>query len=563
MSDSIRKLSDVLKIGDELKQSDTSDNWKFKTKTVVGEKPSERKAVRTDFDPKSDPVSEEPETVEETSDLATDEAVSQTTVNNQLVLEHIVLGIFFKNPSKDMACTLRDYGPVVPLYSSESRPLVKIIFRLIDNAEEMDFAIIVNAAEKAKALTGIGGQAGIEKLISSTFASEDEFAIHVQRLKDYHTVRRIRSVLESGLTLVNQGKRDPQQILNMLRFDFEKISDNANMDNPRALGSVLEDLHQRTLMGTVTGFRNFESGFEALDRTIKGLGQGELILIGGAQGVGKTIMALQMARNIAYTGQARVLYICFEHGEDYLLKRLIPMESVNPFGLTPFDLGLVEKDVLEGIRKASDGKVGFTELLRTSERGKRVLDRLDKYKDDLILYKGNTFKTTLQSIRRMAIDMRHETEKNIVVFVDYLQKVPVYPEPANENEKVTTITEGLKDIALSLEIPVISIVAADKEGLKAKRMRLHHLRGSSALDYEADIALILNEKSKIISKTNVAYNPSKLAEYNRWIICTVEKNRTGRKMVDLEFEKHFKFFCFDPRGGIVQEQLIEERIFTE
>ena len=46
-------------------------------------------------------------------------------------------------------------------------------------------------------------------------------------------------------------------------------------------------------------------------------------------------------------------------------------------------------------------------------------------------------------------------------------------------------------------------------------------------------------------------------------MATVEKNRTGRKGVDVEFEKHFKFFCFDPRGQAVQEQLIEEKLFTE
>ena len=41
---------------------------------------------------------------------------------------------------------------------------------------------------------------------------------------------------------------------------------------------------------------------------------------------------------------------------------------------------------------------------------------------------------------------------------------------------------------------MIAIVAADKEGLKAARLRNHHLRGSSAINYEADIILILNEK---------------------------------------------------------------------
>jgi len=485
-------------------------------------------------------------------------------MNTQLTIEREVLGVFFKNPSKNLAITLRDYGPVLALYTSQVRELVRVIFGLLDEEREIDLATVVSAAEATHALEPLGGETGIEELINSTFTSAEEFVLVVQNLKNFHTVRKVRALLETGLGLLNQGKRDPQQILNLLKWDIDQISENTGLDRPRALSEVMDDLHQRTLRGKLGGFRNFPCGFEALDRTIQGLGQGELILIGGAQGVGKTIMALQMARNLAYMGQAKVLYICYEHNEEYLLKRLIPMESVNPFGLTPFELGLVEKDVIEGIRKASDGKVGFTELLRTSERGKKVLEKIDRYKDDLILFKGNNFKTTLQAIRWMAINIINEaSSKGFVVFVDYLQKVPVYPEPSNENEKVTIITEGLKDMALSLNIPIIAIVAADKEGLKASRMRLHHLRGSSALDYEADIALILNDKSKVISKMNVAYNPSKMAEYDRWVVCTVEKNRTGRKMVDIEFEKHFKFFCFDPRGRIVEEQLIEEKLFKE
>jgi len=494
-----------------------------------------------------------------------DSRIETSKMNNQLQLEREALGVFFKNPTRNLATTLRDFGPVLALYTSQCRELVRVIFGLLDTEIEIDLATIIDAAEEVGALKPIGGQSGIDNMVNTTFTSPEEFPVVVQRLKNYHTVRKIRSLLETSLSLLSQGKRDPQQIINLLKWDIDQISENTGFDRPRAVSEVMDDLHHRTLKGRISGFRSFPCGFEALDRTIQGMAQGELILIGGAQGVGKTIMALQMARNLAYSQIAKVLYICYEHSEEYLVKRLIPMESVNPFGLTPFELGLVERDVVEGVKKASDGKVGFVELLRTSERGKKVLEKIEKYKGDLILFKGNNFKTTLQAIRWMAINILNEitNNKGLVVFVDYLQKVPVYPEPSNENDKVTIITEGLKDMALSLNIPIVAVVAADKEGLKANRLRLHHLRGSSAIDYEADIALILNDKSRIISKINVAYNPSKMAEYNNWVVCTVEKNRTGRKMVDIEFEKHFKFFCFDPRGRIVEEQLIEEKLFKE
>ncbi|MCG3151707.1 MAG: hypothetical protein GEEBNDBF_00988 [bacterium] len=482
---------------------------------------------------------------------------------SQIAMEAAVLGLFFKAPSRNFAEILRDYGPALPLYTSTYREMVRVIHLLADSEiQEMDLGVIANALQEANLLHQLGGIAGLEQLANDCIDSVEEFPAKVQSLRDFHTVRKVRTLLETCLHLLQEQKRDPQQILNLLKWDLEKIQENVRFDEPMSVQQVMEGIHQRTLKGTTSGFRTYATGFESIDRAINGISQGELILIGGAQGVGKTIMSLQMARNLAFNGEATVLYICYEHNEEYLLKRLIPMESVNPFGLTPFDLGLVERDVLEGIKKAGDGRVGFIELLRTSQRGKLVLEKIEQYQSRMILFKGNTMKTTLQSIRWMAQNLKKE-RGHVVVFVDYLQKVPVFPEPATDEDKVTTIVEGLKDIALNLEIPIVSIVAADREGLKAKRMRLHHLRGGSAIDYEADIALILNDKAKIISKNNVAYNPSKLLEYERWVVATIEKNRTGRKYVDLEFEKHFKFFCFDPRGRQVQEQLIEEKLFTE
>ena len=46
-------------------------------------------------------------------------------------------------------------------------------------------------------------------------------------------------------------------------------------------------------------------------------------------------------------------------------------------------------------------------------------------------------------------------------------------------------------------------------------------------------------------------------------LATVEKNRGGRDNIDMEFEKHFEFSCFDPNGRAVQEKLVEERLYQD
>ena len=97
---------------------------------------------------------------------------------------------------------------------------------------------------------------------------------------------------------------------------------------PHSALDVLVDLSDKIAAGRVSEYQPVPLGFTPLDKTIgMGLRPGELLLIGGAQGTGKTTMALQMARNVASAGQANVLYICFEHEEQYLLNRMIAMES--------------------------------------------------------------------------------------------------------------------------------------------------------------------------------------------------------------------------------------------
>jgi len=333
---------------------------------------------------------------------------------------------------------------------------------------------------------------------------------------------------------------------------------------PRSALDVLVDLNDHVVSGNVGEYQPVPLGFTPLDKTIgAGLRSGELLLIGGAQGTGKTTMSLQMARNVASGGQANVLYICFEHEEQYLLNRLIAQESA--LAHLPHKTGAIKiQDVRKEILGSwmAEGTGGAQ--LANNPRLRPSLDRIARYGQNLFLMRGTQTASTVDNIRELI--RKHKVlsgDRRLFVVVDYLQKVPVYPEPPTESEKVTYVVNGLKDIALSEDVPMITIVAADKEGLKAARLRNHHLRGSSAINYEADIILILNEKYNIVAKVNIEFNPYQAQRFRDWIIVSVEKNRGGQDNVDLEFEKHFEFSCFDPNGRTVQEKLIEERLYND
>jgi replicative DNA helicase len=337
---------------------------------------------------------------------------------------------------------------------------------------------------------------------------------------------------------------------------------------PRTALDVLNDVREKVATGELADYEPVPLGMAPLDKMLGGgLRPGELMLIGGAQGTGKTTMALQMARNIAASGQAYVLYVCFEHDDADMLNRLMAMESALPHlpNTKPATGAVKITDVRQEVTKswargAGEGPVDLAQ----SPKLKPAIDRLARYGSNLYLLRGSATASTVENLRELIdIHRRRSGERRMVLIVDYLQKVPQIPEPSTESEKVTYVVNGLKDIALTEKLPTIAIVAADKEGLKAARLRNHHLRGSSAINYEADVILILNEKYNIVAKVNIEFNPYQAQRFRDWIVCSVEKNRSGADNLDVEFQKHFDFSCFDPTGRPVQEKLIEERLYND
>ena len=106
--------------------------------------------------------------------------------------------------------------------------------------------------------------------------------------------------------------------------------------------------------------------------------------------------------------------------------------------------------------------------LRANPRLRPAIERIDRYGQGLFLLRGShTYTTPTEPARTRRGVPASAPTRPLVVFVDYLQRVPIFPDPSTEAEKVTSVVAGLKDLALSLGVAVVCIVAADKEGLKA------------------------------------------------------------------------------------------------
>jgi hypothetical protein len=68
-----------------------------------------------------------------------------------------------------------------------------------------------------------------------------------------------------------------------------------------------------------------------------------------------------------------------------------------------------------------------------------------------------------------------------------------------------------------------------------------------------------NNKYDSVAKHHLAYSTTNVEKFQEYVVCSIEKNRGGRDRVDLEFRSHFDRGYFDPLGGAVIEQLIDDR----
>ena len=331
-----------------------------------------------------------------------------------------------------------------------------------------------------------------------------------------------------------------------------------SIERLQSVSSVLEETDGQLKAGRAAGAKIWWTGFGALDKALNGgFRSGELVILGGAQGLGKTTFALQVMRNLTATGHSAV-YFSFDHDNHSLIERLIAMEAAEIAGSIAVPLKIVREAFEARYRREPtiEGRLADTEA------GVEAVQALRENGQRLHIHRSKSSDTDVQVMRQVIERIRDETGQAPFVVVDSLQKVHFDgPMLLSEDDRVTFVVEALKDLTLELAVPVLAIVAAGPSA--GQRMRVQDLRGSSAIVVPADVVLILNDKFDVVARHHLVYNLSSAERFRSWVVMTIEKNRNGVDRVNLEFQKLFKQGRFDPEGGRVEEELIDERIFVE
>jgi replicative DNA helicase len=261
---------------------------------------------------------------------------------------------------------------------------------------------------------------------------------------------------------------------------IQKLSVNRRINLvKREMEGILEDIEFREKHGEVDIIGFSINPFAVLNSTLSGLRNGFLYCLAGAPRRGKTNLALDVATYCARMNRIPVLFFTFEQTKKNLTYRLLSKESyINPGTLQR------RRILNDPIRKAklADG-----------------IKKMSEYKDYLYVIES-TKEETIDRIRGHAYNVMQEHDTNsVVLFIDYIQKMPLAASYDSEKFKVEEISTSLKALSIELNCPIFAISSLSKDGCHIDetdgpdRPSFFHCKGSGDIEYDVDVAMVLGK----------------------------------------------------------------------
>jgi len=369
-------------------------------------------------------------------------------------------------------------------YASKHGEIYKAMLELSSKGEPIDILSLSHKLEEKGLLEQIGGSSYLSELTNSVPASTN-IKYYAEVVAKKHLLRKI---IEAGDNISELGfQEDSEDVLEVLNQAEKKIMNINTNAGAHAFHSLrdslpeawerLEKLHENKgeLRGVPTGFRD-------LDQYLSGLQKSDLVILAARPSMGKTTLALDIARQTALDNKTPVIIFSLEMSTQQLVDRLLAAQSrVNSWSLRTGNLS---------------SEAEFAKI-------RDSLDSLSKapiFVDDLA---GN-------SINRMrSVCRRIKAEHGIgLIIVDYLQLMSTSKNYDSMVNQVTEISRSLKALAKEFDVPVLALSQLSRAvESRGGRPKLSDLRDSGSIEQDADIVMFIHREDKNKNeseKTNIA-----------------------------------------------------------
>ncbi len=422
-----------------------------------------------------------------------------------LSAEQALLGAIMIKPSG-----LNDLVSIITpddFYSERHRRVYRAMLKLFDKNEPIDLVALTSSLSESKQLEGVGGAGYLVELVNGVpSASNLKYYAELVRKK-----AQLRHLIDSAEKLSELGYREDEELESIFEKAEKTIFNLVNLSKRTftTLKDSLVDAWERfeKLHKSGDAIRGVPTGFKELDDRLAGLQNSDLIILAARPSMGKTSLALDIARQVAKK-DIPVCIFSLEMSSQQLVDRLIASEShVDSWKLRTGKLAADED--FARIRDALD-----------------VLAKAPIFIDD----DASNNITKMKSVAR-----RLKTEQNLgLIIVDYLQLMVPKRESDSLVQQVTEISRSLKGLARELNVPLLALSQLNRSvEQRGGRPRLSDLRDSGSIEQDADVVMFIHREDKY----NENSDKKNIAEI------MIEKHRNGPTgSVELYFDE--KHVCF-------------------
>ena len=430
---------------------------------------------------------------------------------HDLVAEQSVLGAVFIAP--DTIISLADELVPDDFYKPANKIVFKTMLSLFKKGDPIDATTMVSALTNQGQIKEIGGINYVVELVNSTPTSKN-VEHYAKLVKEKSTLRRVIADLSDSLSSAYQGDVSISDIIAQTEKSMLDISNQNTGTEFRNVADIL-DTHMQIVEtrsqtdGFVTGL---STGFVGLDKITTGLHEGNLIILAARPAMGKTALALNVAKYVATKERKPAVIFSLEMGAEELIERMLASEGMVP---------------------AYHLKTGN---LSTDEWKRLVQAQNNLY--DAPIYVDDTAGIRISEIRSNARKLAQETGGLGVIIIDYLQLI-TGAKGENRQQIVSEISRELKILAKDLKVPVIALSQLSRavEQRQDKRPMLADLRESGSIEQDADIVAFLYREAYYQKEQADSQEANNVTEL------ILEKNRHGSLgTVKLYFHKEYTKF---------------------
>ena len=385
-----------------------------------------------------------------------------------LDLEEAVLGAMLID-EKGVNEVIDILSPEV-FYKKSHQLIFESIQRLFRESEPIDLLTVSADLKKNKNFEIVGGDfylIGLSQKVSSSAHIEYHSRIIQQKFIQ-------RKLITISNEIISKSYNESTDVMDLLDEAESKLYDiaqnNIKGSSETAQNLVIQAKNRIEEIGNREGsLSGISTGFEKLDRLTSGWQPSDLIIVAARPGMGKTALALSMARNISVQKKIPVAFFSLEMSSVQLITRLISAET----GLS-------------------------SDKLRTGKLAQHEWQQLNVKVSDLEsapLYIDDSAALTIFELRAKARRLASAHDIKLIV-IDYLQLMNLGSsnKAGNREQEISTISRNLKALAKELNIPVIALSqlsrAVETRG-GTKRPILSDLRESGAIEQDADIVSFL------------------------------------------------------------------------